>query len=119
METMTMEYLKHGQYTYELVDYVPKGYEIWNIGHHMKDGYLPIVESGGYDGCQVILETMKAIKLDGAQTVLKAVGRGQTTKEKMEKYVKRYANSTSKSTRIHLARLQAALKELESIEFEK
>ena len=27
---------------FEVVDFVPAGYEIWNIGHNMIDGYLPL-----------------------------------------------------------------------------
>ena len=30
------------EYTFELVDFVPLGYEIWNIGRNMAPGYLPL-----------------------------------------------------------------------------
>ena len=30
-------------YTFRLVDHIPLGYIIWNIGkHHMPEGYLPL-----------------------------------------------------------------------------
>ena len=34
-----------GKDTFELVDYVPLGYRIWNIGKNMIDGYLIITIS--------------------------------------------------------------------------
>ena len=35
------EYLRKGNDVFEIVDTVPLGYSIWNIGHNMPDGYLP------------------------------------------------------------------------------
>lgn len=75
---------------FELVDSVPHGYQIWNIGKNMIDGSLPLVQTGGYDGCQVNTRTMKAIKIDGAQTILAAVGCGPKTVKDMEAYIKKY-----------------------------
>lgn len=35
------EYVRKGNDVFEIVDTVPLGYSIWNIGHNMPDGYLP------------------------------------------------------------------------------
>lgn len=77
---------------FELVDYIPYGCRIWNIGKNMIDGYLPLVQVGGYDGCQVNTSTMKAIKVDGAQTILAAIGIGPRTVDEMELYVEKNPN---------------------------
>lgn len=34
--------ITHHGHTFELVDHVPNGYLIWNIGENMIDGYLPL-----------------------------------------------------------------------------
>lgn len=81
-----------GKHEFELVESVPWGYKIWNIGKNMIDGYLPIVQVGGYDGCQVNTSTMKAIKTDGAQTILEAIGAGPSTVKEMESYIEKHPN---------------------------
>jgi len=88
-----MNTITNGKYTFEIVEKIPSGYQIWNIGRNMIDGYLPLAMCGGYDGCQVDTRTLKAIKVAGAQTILDAVGGGQGTVEEMETYVKRYKNA--------------------------
>ena len=89
---MTRQTISNNRHTFEIVDSVPSGYEIWNIGKNMIDGYLPL--------CRVIPETfsiepetLKAIKIDGAQKILAAIGGGQNTIESMEMYIKRYRNA--------------------------
>ena len=89
---MTRQTISDNQHTFEIVERVPMGYQIWNIGKNMIDGYLPL--------CRVIHgtfsiepETLKAIKIDGAQKILAAIGGGQDTIEAMEKYIKRYRNA--------------------------
>lgn len=104
-----MEIITDGKDTFELVDFIPYGYHIWNIGKNMIDGYLPLVQLGGYDGCQVI-NKKKALKIEGAQTILAAIGRGQETIEQMETYIKRYNNSKTATTQRHVKRLEEALK---------
>lgn len=111
-----MEKIISGNHEFELVDSIPYGgYRIWNIGKNMVDGYLPLVQTGGYDGCQVNIRTMKAIKVDGAQTILAAIGRGQGTIQEMETYIKRYKNSKVESTKCHVKKLEGALEVMRSI----
>lgn len=82
---------------FELVDFIPLGYEIWNIGEHMPDGYLPLCRIKAIQrfpgGREIEPDTLKAMKLDGAQTVLQAVALGLGTIEKAEKYLKRHRNA--------------------------
>lgn len=110
-----METITSGKHTFEVVESVPCNHKIWNIGKNMIEGYLPIVQVGGYDGCQVNTRTMKAIKIEGAQTILKAVGRGQSTIKEMETYIKRYKNSKTEITKRHVKRLEDALKVMYNI----
>lgn len=86
-------YIKSGEHMFELVDSVPAGFEIWNIGRNMIDGYLPLCETGNHGPYSVNPDTLKAIKIEGAQTILAAIGGGQGTIESMERYIKRYANA--------------------------
>ena len=112
-----MNIIKNGDHTFEVVKFVPGGYKIWNIGKNMIDGYLPIVQASGYDGCQVNTSTMKAIKISDAQVILAAIGRGQYTIKQMETYVKRYGNSKNKSTQAHVEKLKKALEVMYRIEW--
>jgi hypothetical protein len=102
-----MEKLIDGKYTFEVINYVPYGYVIWNIGKNMIDGYLPLVQVDGE--YQVNTKTMKAIKIEGAQKILAVTTHGQNTIKKMETYIKRYENSKRKCTQRHVERLKEAL----------
>lgn len=92
-----MKTITNGRHVFEIVDHVPYGYEIWNIGKNMIDGYLPLCRLSQYQpfpgGRKIEADTLKAIKIEGAQTILAAIGGGQDTIEKMEQYIKRYKNS--------------------------
>lgn len=80
--------------TFELVDSVPHGYLIWNIGENMVDGYLPLCRLSANQpfpgGRSIEVETPKAIKYAGAQTILAAVGYGPETPEEMERYIEKH-----------------------------
>lgn len=92
-----MQTIKSGEHVFEIVDKVPYGYMIWNIGTNMVDGYLPLCRLKAVQpfqgGREIEVDTLKAIKVDGAQIILEAIGGGQDTPEKMEAYVKRYRNA--------------------------
>lgn len=81
--------------TFELVDSVPHGYLIWNIGENMVDGYLPLCildsDQPFPGGRKINVNALKAIKCDGAQTILAAIGYGPETPEEMERYIERYS----------------------------
>lgn len=64
-------------HTFRLVDCVLPGYMIWNIGrHHMPEGYLPLCRLAFFQpfpgGRNIDAETLLAIKIDGAHTILDA-----------------------------------------------
>ncbi len=91
------KYITNGKYKFEVVDSVPPGYHMWNIGKNMIDGYLPLCRLKNQQrfkgGMEIETETLKAIKIDEAQIILAAVGGGQNTPEKMKQYIKRYENA--------------------------
>ena len=91
MEKQTITH--HGN-TFELVDRVPRGYFVWNIGKNMIDGYLPLCRLAFFQpfpgGRNIEVETLKAIKCEGAQTILAAIGWGPETPEEMERYIEKH-----------------------------
>ena len=86
--------ITHNGYTFELVDRIPQGYLVWNIGKHMIDGYLPLCRLAYFQpfpgGRSIENETLKAIKCEGAQTILEAIGWGPETPEEMERYIEKF-----------------------------
>lgn len=87
--------IQNGKDTFEVVEEVPYGYIIWNIGKNMVDGYLPLCRLSSqqpFAGARCIdANTLKAIKTDGAQTIMAAAGYGPDTVKKMEDYIAKYA----------------------------
>lgn len=107
-----------GHDIFEIVDYVPLGYQIWNIGKNMPDGYLPLCRPipGTY---KIEPDTLKAIKIDGAQKILAAVHGGQNTIEKMERYIKRYQNAKPGTwAYVQVQRMQEALPVMKQIKWQ-
>ena len=91
-----MEKITSGQHEFELVDYVPHGYIVWNIGKNMIDGYLPLCRLAAVQpfpgGRSIETDTLKAIKTEGAQTILAGVGIGGDTIKEMERYIEKHPN---------------------------
>ena len=110
-----MQKIKSDRHEFELVDFIPYGYKIWNIGDNMVPGYLPLVQTGGYDGCQVIISSMKAVKVDGAQTILAAIGFGDNTVPQMEKYIEKFATSKDPVKMMQIQRYKKALPIMKNI----
>lgn len=120
---MTRQTITNGKYTFEIVESVPFGYQIWNIGKNMIDGYLPLCRLCShqpYRGARNIeTETLKAIKIDGAQTILAAIGGGQNTIEAMEKYIRRYQNAKAGTwSRRQAERMKEALPIMRKIKWD-
>ena len=73
-----MQTIKSGEHVFEIVDKVPCGYMIWNIGTNMVDGYLPLCRLKAAQpfqgGREIEVDTLKAIKVDGAQIILDVIG---------------------------------------------
>ncbi|MDQ0360011.1 hypothetical protein [Breznakia pachnodae] len=89
-----MEKIVSGKHEFEIVEHVPQGYEIWNIGENMIDGYLPLAQVDS--DYKVNPKTLKAIKVDGAQIILSAVGYKPKTVKGMEKFINKYDGNKSK-----------------------
>jgi hypothetical protein len=86
--------IEHRGDVFEIVDRIPKGYLIWNIGNNMLEGYLPLcryVNPGS--SFRIDGNSLKAIKCEGAQVVLKAVGAGYETIEDMRQCIEENANA--------------------------
>ena len=87
-------------YVFEVVESVPQGFKIWNIGYHMVDGYIPLcepIEKGSYT---INPNTLKAIKYDKAQELLNCVGAGYCgTLKECESYLKRKKQSSYHSNK--------------------
>ena len=94
---------------FEVVESVPRGYQIWNIGKNMIDGYLPLCKlsaSQPFEGAQCVdVNTLKAIKTESAQIILAACGRGPCTVAQMEQYIEKHAKLNPEACEKMLAAL--------------
>lgn len=120
METITHKYQNCPSYTFEIVEEVPLGYMIWNIGHCMADGYLPLCRISRHQrwpgGRQIETDTLKAIRTDAAQDILAAVGGpGIYTLSDMERYVEKHRNSKDPYTRDVVQRCKKAIPAMRNI----
>ncbi len=108
MEKQTITH--HGN-TFELVDRVPRGYFVWNIGKNMIDGYLPLCRLAFFQpfpgGRNIEVETLKAIKCEGAQTILAAIGYGPETPDQMERYIEKHERKRNHA--VEVERMKKAL----------
>ena len=87
--------------TFEVVESIPRNYHIWNIGHHMMPGYLPLVQVN--EDCHVIGEP-KAIKAEGSEKVLKVSIRGLGDIRKLQRYIDKHENDTTRERTVREAR---------------
>ena len=91
-----MNKITNGYWEFEIVDHVPPGYDIWNIGKNMIDGYLPLCRLSKNQpfpgGRNIETDTLKAIKTEHAQTILAAVIIGPSTIKEMETYITKHPN---------------------------
>ena len=102
-------------YTFRLVDSVPPGHMIWNIGKlHMPEDYLPLCKLSFFQpypgGRSIDVETLLAIKTNGAHIILDAIGYGPHTPDEMEKYIEKHKAAKPGSCRYEeVKRMKAAL----------
>lgn len=87
------EYLHHKDDIYKVVDSVPFGYLIWNIGKNMVDGYLPLCRLAASQpfpgGRNIEPTTLLAIKCERAQDILSATINGIYTIADAEKFIEK------------------------------
>lgn len=104
---------------FEVVDEVPPGYVIWNIGANMIPGYLPLCrlkQNQPFPGARHIeTDTLKAIRAEGAQDILAATIYGPESPEEMERYIRRYEGSENPSVKRRIECYKKAIPALRSI----
>ena len=107
---------------FEVTDRVEKGYQIWNIGRNMPDGYLPLCrlkKDQPFDGGRYIeSDTLKCIPMEGAQVILAAVGYGAQTPDEMRRYIAKYRAGTSSWRRHASEKMGRALPYMDKIVWE-
>ena len=99
----------HNRLVFEVVDEPPLGFMVWNIGPNVIPGYLPFCRLARKQpfpgGRNIEVDTLKAMKFDGAEKILRAASSGKTV-EQMEQFIEK--NRTSKSGDVqHLIRIYA------------
>lgn len=116
-ETITLQ-----NYTFGIINAVPDGYMIWNIGDIMPDGYIPLCRLKmiqPFDGAREIeTDALKAIPCHDSRRILKAAACGLNTISKMRHYIRTHEKDKHPSeyikSRIEICRIAAAA--LEKIE---
>ena len=67
--------LKVGDIVFEIVDFIPLGYEVWNIGHHMPKGWIPLCRLSSHQpfpgGRNIERDTLKAISEEDYKKCMK------------------------------------------------
>ncbi len=110
-------------YVFRLVDRVPPGYSVWNIGRqHMPEGYLPLCRLAFFQpfpgGRSIDAEALLAIKIDGAHTILDAIGYGPETPEEMDVFIKKHETAAPGSCYYEeVERMKKALPIMRKIEW--
>lgn len=92
-----MAILNHDGCIFEIVEQPPLGFEIWNIGKNMADGYVPFCRLAAYQpfpgGRNIEPDTLKAVRCEGAQVILAAVSAGCKTVDAMQSFIKTHRNA--------------------------
>lgn len=76
------------EYEYSVVEKIPNGYNIWNIGEHAPKNILPLVVCD--KDYRVNPHNMLAIITPDSQTILNAIGIVGDTIPKMNEYIKNH-----------------------------
>ena len=118
-----MKFLKVGEDTFEVLNTVPLGYKIWNIGRNMPDGYLPFCRLKAvqpFEGAQCVeTDSLKAVRTEGAQVILAAVGRGAGDDLKgMENYLQKHPHPAPGSrAEANVERIKKAIPYLRALRY--
>ena len=110
------------EHTYEIVNAVPLGYTVWNIGHPVAGEYLTLCRLSQHQpfpgGQSIDVDSLKAIRCDGAQTILDAAGYGPGTLEEMERFVEKHKMARPGTSRYReVERMKAALPFMRSLQW--
>ena len=79
-----MNTIQEGKHTFEIVDKIPEGFQLWNIAP--LDGYFPLCEPLSPSSFQINDKTLKCIKVDKltSNKLKRAASYGITTLKKCE-----------------------------------
>lgn len=99
------------EHTFEVVDRYPLGYVIWNIPNDEPKDYLPLCRLSTHQPFQggrcIETDTLKALRCEGVNELLGAVGVGLNTPQKIIQFTDKLAGT--KYAGYELQRAQAAL----------
>ena len=86
---MTITHTAHRTHTYEVVEKIPAGFFVWNIGRNAPAGYIPIAELADGETHTINPDTLKAIKLndDEITKLDNAASYGITTLKEAQKAI--------------------------------
>lgn len=104
--------------TYEVVTEPPLGYIIWNIGkNNAPEGYLPFCRLSSRQpfpgGRNIEVDDLRALKCDGWDVILDAIGFGPGNSTEMKNFIKKHERNPRKSWKCE--RMCAAIPYLEKI----
>lgn len=105
---------------FEVVDHIPLGYTIWNIGHNMPADWLPLCQLNHqqpFPGCcEVNTRTLKAIQTENAELLKSIAGFGCGTLFKAESFINQHKKAKPGTVNYHdLQRCIKALPILQKI----
>lgn len=95
-----------GRHTYEVVDKIPTGFSVWNIGKiEDYESYLPLYEPAEIGNHKVNVDTLKAIKLPKEEValLLKSAGYGVASIKECKRCTKLRGKSYLSQKRKELA----------------
>lgn len=115
-----MEKLIFDELVIDVVDKAPSGaYEIWSIGANAPAGYVLfcLLARQPFEGARNIdIHSLKAVRVDGAEAIMKAAACGCTTMAKMRKYLQRHSKARKGTYEYRqCSRIQRALPHLAGI----
>lgn len=109
------KFITDGDDVFRVVNECWPPYSIWNIGKNMIDGYLPLCRLAAVQpfpgGRSIEGDSLLAIRMDGAQTILKAVGYGPSTVKEMERFIYLFKDTAKPGSREYtqIQRYEAAI----------
>ena len=123
MKTITTKGLN--PHTFEIVDHVPAGFMIWNIPTDDMKGYLPLCEMmnpTNKKDFSINPDTLKAIKVDDNEALVKASMYGASTlkkaKREMARIEKRIVKGNANNRNLYVYEIiKKAMPQLEKIEW--
>lgn len=84
------------KHNFQIVDSIPYGFGVWNIPMDDMPGYLPLCEEIPGTSHKVNPDTLKAIRCDNPEPVLKAAGLGARTKKGCIQQIERLRKKAAK-----------------------